>query len=193
QQTAPGTSIGMDETTVMDFVGRLRGPAILPSSDDYDEARSVRNGRIDRRPEIIVRCSGVADVVEAVNFARDNGLLLSVRGGAHNVAGNAVNDGGVVIDLSEMNGVFVDPKTKTVRAQGGATWADMDRETQLFGLAVPGGVVSTTGIGGLTLHGGARHLRRKYGLSIDSLLSVEIVTADGQVRTASSSENEDLF
>jgi len=186
-------STGLDETTIMDFIGRLRGPAILPGSDDYDEARSVRNGMIDRRPEIIVRCSGVADVVEAVNFARDNGLLLSVRGGAHNVAGNAVNDGGVVIDLSGMKAAHVDPVSRTARAQGGATWGDIDRETQLFGLAAPGGVVSTTGIGGLTLHGGLGHLRRKHGLSLDNLVSVDIVTADGQVRHASESENSDLF
>ena len=128
-----------------------------------------------------------------MNFAREQGLLLSIKGGGHNVAGNAVNDGGLVIDLSQMRGVHVDPATRTVRAQGGATWGDVDRETQLFGLAVPGGVVSTTGIAGLTLHGGVGHLRRKYGLSIDNLLSVDIVTADGQLRRASATENEDLF
>jgi FAD/FMN-containing dehydrogenase len=129
----------------------------------------------------------------AVNFARENGLLLSVKGGGHNVAGNAVNDGGVVIDLSRMTGVHVDPAAKTAHVQGGATWADLDRETQVFGLAAPGGVVSTTGVGGLTLHGGMGHLRRKYGLSIDNLRSVEIVTADGQLRRASTDEHPDLF
>ena len=118
-------------------------------------------------------------MVDGVNFARENGLLLSIKSGGHNVAGNAVNDGGLVLDLSSMNGVHVDPATGIVRAQGGATWGDADRETQLHGLAIPGGVVSTTGIAGLTLHGGIGHLRRKYGLSIDSLLSVDIVTADG--------------
>jgi FAD/FMN-containing dehydrogenase len=128
-----------------------------------------------------------------VNFARDRGLLLSVRGGGHNVAGNAMNDGGVVVDLSAMRGVHVEPADGVVRAAGGATWGDVDRETQLFGLAVPGGVVSTTGIGGLTLHGGYGHLRRKHGLSIDNLLSVEIVTADGKVRRASAREEPDLF
>src|SRR5262249_16987915 len=115
------------------------------------------------------------------------------KGGGHNVAGNAVNDGGLVVDLSEMNGVHVDAATRTVRAEGGATWGDCDRETQLFGLAVPGGVVSTTGIAGLTLHGGVGHVRRKYGLSIDNLLSVDVVTADGQLRRASPTENDDLF
>jgi FAD/FMN-containing dehydrogenase len=131
--------------------------------------------------------------VDAVNFAREQGLALSIKAGGHNVAGNAVNDGGIVIDLSQMRGVHVDPDSGTVRVQGGATWGDCDRETQLFGLAVPGGVVSTTGVAGLTLHGGLGHLRRMYGLSIDSLRSVDIVTADGQFRRASATENEDLF
>jgi len=183
----------LDESVIEEFRGHLRGPLLTPDDPNYDEARAVRNGLIDRRPALIARCSGTADVVECVNFAREHGLLLSVRGGAHNVAGNAVNDGGLVIDLSTMRAVYVDPDARTARVQGGATWGDVDRETQLFGLAVPGGVVSTTGIGGLTIHGGYGHLRRKYGLSLDSLISVEIVTADGQVRTASTTENEDLF
>ena len=159
----------------------------------YDDARTIWNGLIDRRPALIVQCTGAADVVDAVNFAREHDLLLSIKGGGHNVAGNAVNDGGLVIDLSQMRGVHVDPSTRTVRAEGGALWGDCDRETQLFGLAVPGGVVSTTGVAGLTLHGGVGHLRRKHGLSIDNLLSVDIVTADGELRRASATENEDLF
>src|SRR5215467_5478929 len=171
----------------------MRGPVLTPEDPGYDEARTVWNGLIDRRPALIVQCSGAADVVDAVNFAREQGLTLSIKAGGHNVAGNAVNDGGIVIDLSQMRGVLVDPATGTVRVQGGATWGDCDRETQLFGLAVPGGVVSTTGVAGLTLHGGLGHLRRKYGLSIDSLLSVDIVTADGQFRKASATQNEDLF
>src|SRR5262249_3848558 len=142
---------------------------------------------------IIAQCSGAADVVDTVNFAREHDLLVSIRGGGHNVAGNAVNDDGIVIDLSQMRGVHVDASTGRVRAQGGATLGDIDRETQLFGLAVPAGVVSTTGVAGLTLHGGAGHLRRKYGLTIDNLLSVEIVTADGELGRASSTENHDLF
>src|SRR3954466_3915101 len=187
------TEMTLDQAAVQEFAAGLRGPVLSPGEDGYDDARAIWNGLIDRRPALIVQCTGAADVVDSVNFARDHGLLLSVRGGGHNVAGNAVNDGGLVIDLSQMNGVHVDPATQTVRAQGGALWGDCDRETQLFGLAVPGGVVSTTGIAGLTLHGGMGHLRRKHGLSIDNLLSVDIVTADGQLRRASATENEDLF
>ena len=183
----------LDTTTIQEFRGRLRGRLLDAGNGEYEDARRIQNGLIDRHPALIVRCSGTADVVETVTFARDRGLLLSIRGGGHNVAGNAMNDGGVVIDLSGMRGVHVDPATKTVRAAGGATWGDVDRETQLFGLAVPGGVVSTTGIAGLTLHGGYGHLRRKFGLSIDNLLSAEIVTADGQVRTASATDHADLF
>jgi FAD/FMN-containing dehydrogenase len=187
------TDVALDTEATEAFVQGLRGAALRPGDEGYDDARAIWNGLIDRRPALIVQCTGAADVVDAVNFAREQDLLLSIKAGGHNVAGNAVNDGGLVIDLSQMNGVHVDPVTQTVRAQAGATWAEMDREGQLFGLAVPGGVVSTTGIAGLTLHGGAGHLRRKYGLSIDNLLSVEIVTADGQLRRASASENEDLF
>ena len=172
---------------------QVRGPVLTPGDPGYDEARSIWNGLIDRRPALIVQCSGAADVVDAVNFAREQGLTLSIKAGGHNVAGNAVNDDGIVLDLSQMRGVHVDPALQTVRVQGGATWGDLDRETQLFGLAVPGGVVSTTGVAGLTLHGGLGHLRRKHGLSIDSLVSVDIVTADGELRRASATENEDLF
>jgi len=172
---------------------QVRGPVLTPGDPAYDNARSIWNGLIDRRPALIVQCSGAADVVDAVNFAREQGLTLSIKAGGHNVAGNAVNDDGIVLDLSQMRGVHVDPALQTVRVQGGATWGDLDRETQLFGLAVPGGVVSTTGVAGLTLHGGLGHLRRKHGLSIDSLVSVDIVTADGELRRASATENEDLF
>jgi FAD/FMN-containing dehydrogenase len=190
-QTPTEATVGAE--AIQEFASGLRGPVLAPGGMGYDEARRIWNGLIDRRPALIVQCTGAADVVDAVNFARQHDLLLSIKGGGHNVAGNAVNDGGLVIDLSQMRGVHVDPATQTVRAQGGATWGDADRETQLFGLAVPGGVVSTTGIAGLTLHGGVGHLRRKYGLSIDNLLSVDIVTADGVLRRASASENEDLF
>jgi FAD/FMN-containing dehydrogenase len=191
--SAPTAEVTLDEEAAQAFEAGLRGRLLRPGHPDYDEARAIWNGLIDRRPALIAQCSGAADVVDAVNFAREQGLLLSVLGGGHNVAGNAVNDGGLVIDLSRMRGVHVDPQTQTLRAQGGATWGDCDRESQLFGLAVPGGVVSTTGIAGLTLHGGVGHLRRKYGLTIDSLLSVDIVTADGTLRRASADENEDLF
>jgi FAD/FMN-containing dehydrogenase len=183
----------VDPAVIQDFTMRHRGSTIRPGDLEYDDARSVRNGLIDRRPALIARCNGVADVIEAVNLARDQGLLVSIRGGGHNVAGSAVNDGGIVIDLSAMRGVRVDPVARTVRVQGGATWGDVDRETQVFGLATPGGVISSTGVGGLTLHGGWGWLRRKFGYSVDNLLSVDIVTADGQVRTASENENADLF
>ena len=184
---------GLDAEALAALEETVRGSVLTPGDPGYDEARSIWNALIDRRPALIVQCSGAADVVDAVNFAREQGLDLSIKAGGHNVAGNAVNDGGLVIDLSQMRGVHVDPDTRTVRVQGGATWGDCDRETQLFGLAVPGGVVSTTGVAGLTLHGGLGHLRRKHGLSIDSLVSVDIVTADGQFRKASATKNEDLF
>jgi len=187
----------VDTTVILDPVDQLamemRGVLIRPGDPGYDDARMVRNGLIDRHPAVIARCHGTADVVAAVNYAREHGLLLSIRGGGHNVAGNAVNDGGIVIDLSEMRAVFVDPDRRRARAQGGATWGDFDRETQQFGLATTGGAVSSTGIAGLTLHGGLGNLHRRFGLALDNLRSVEIVTADGQVRTASESENPDLF
>lgn len=183
----------LPDAVLDEFVAGLRGPALRSGDTDYDTARQVMNGLIDRKPAVILRCSGVADVIAGVNFAREHGLTLSVRAGGHNVAGKAVNDGGVVIDLTQMRAVRVDPKARTARVQGGATWGDVDRETQVFGLATPGGVVSTTGVAGLTLHGGFGHLRRPYGLSLDNLLSVDIVTADGELRVASADENPDLF
>ena len=183
----------LNEDAIGQLTMRFHGPLILPGDLAYDDARMVRNGLIDRYPALIARCHGTADVVAAVNFARQQNLLLSVRGGGHNVAGNAVNDGGMVIDLSEMRAVVVDPERKTAFAQGGATWADFDRETTLFDLVATGGAVSSTGIGGLTLHGGLGALHRKLGLAMDQLRAVEIVTADGQVRRASEDEHEDLF
>jgi FAD/FMN-containing dehydrogenase len=180
------------EPTIEELAG-FRGTLIQPGDPDYDEARKVRNGLIDRSPALVARCRGTADVVAAVNYAREQGLDLSVRGGGHNVAGLATNDGGVVIDLSDMRAVLVDPARNSAYAQGGATWGEVDRETQMFGLATPGGLVSTTGVGGLTLQGGFGWLRRKYGASVDNVKSVEIVTADGQVRIASATENPELF
>ncbi len=183
----------VDTAAVEAFISSIHGAVIQPGDDGYDDARAIQNGLIDRRPALIVRASGPADVIAAVSFARDNDLLLAVRGGGHNVAGNAVCDGGVVVDLTRMRSVRVDPAARTARAEGGATWGELDRETQVFGLAAPGGIVSTTGIAGLTMHGGMGHLRRKYGLSLDNLRSVDIVTADGQLRVASATENPDLF
>ena len=193
QHSKQADPIPLDEPAIEAFRGKVRGAVLRTGDPEYDTARAIQNGLIDRRPGLIVRCSGAADVIEAVNLARTHGLLLAVRGGGHNVAGNAVCDGGLVIDLSSMRAVHVDAGRRTVRVQGGATWGDVDRETQVFGLAVPGGVVASTGVAGLTLHGGMGHLRRKYGLSIDNLLSVDIVTADGQIHTASAEDHADLF
>jgi FAD/FMN-containing dehydrogenase len=180
-----------------DSLGALRGTvsgSVLVAGDpDYDEARAVWNAMIDRRPGVVVRCRTRADVIAAVMFAREHGQPVSVRGGGHNVAGHAVADGGVMVDLSLMNGVSVDPERARAFVQGGATWAAVDRATQEFGLATPGGLISDTGVGGLTLSGGIGWLRSRYGLAIDNLVSVEIVTADGRVVRASSTENEDLF
>jgi len=183
----------LDTEVIQTFATRMRGPVLRPGDPDYDAVRTIQNGLIDRYPGLIARCTGAADVIAAVTCARDHGLLLSVRGGGHNVAGNAVCDGGLMIDLSLMRGVHVDPRARIAYVQGGATWGDLDRESQVFGLATPGGVVSTTGIAGLTLHGGMGHLRSKYGLSIDNLRAVDIVTADGQLRHASAEEHADLF
>lgn len=176
-----------------DLNAQIQGEIILPGDPAYNEARMVWNGMIDRYPAIIVRCTKVADVIAAVRAARAEDMLVSVRGGGHNVAGHATNDGGMVIDLSPMKNVSVDPERRAVKAQGGATWADVDRETQKFGLATPGGEVSETGIAGLTLGGGMGYLRRKYGLSCDNLISVDIVTAEGDLLHADQSENADLF
>jgi FAD/FMN-containing dehydrogenase len=183
----------IDDEQISDFAEAFHGTVIRPDDTDYDDARAVWNGMIDKYPALIARCSGTADVIDAVNFARENDLLVAVRGGGHNVAGSAVCDDGLVIDLSEMTGVRVDPDSQTAWVEAGATWADVDHETQAFGLATPGGVVSDTGVAGLTLGGGIGHLRCKYGLSCDNLRSVDLVTADAEYLTASTDENPDLF
>jgi FAD/FMN-containing dehydrogenase len=172
---------------------RLRGICLTAASPGYDEARAIWNALADKRPAVIVQCSGTADVIDAVTFARKNNLLIAVRGGGHNVAGNATCDDGMVIDLSHMNAVCVDPVVRRARAGGGATLRDVDRETQAFGLAAPLGIISQTGIAGLTLCGGLGWLRRKYGLSCDALVSADVVTADGEFITASANQNSDLF
>jgi FAD/FMN-containing dehydrogenase len=171
----------------------MRGELIRPGDPEYEPARALWNGMIERRPALIAHCAGPDDVMVAVNFARDNELPLAVRGGGHGVAGHAVCDGGLVIGLSGMKGIDVDPNRRTARAEGGCTLGELDRETQRHGLATPLGVVTRTGIAGLTLSGGMGWLRRKHGLSCDNLLSAEIVTADGNLLTASESENADLF
>ena len=172
---------------------KFRGEIILPGDDGYDAARQIWNGMFDRRPAIITRCVGTSDVINAMNFVRDQHLLISVKGGGHNSAGNAVCDDGIMIDLSLMRRVNVDKRNKTVRVDGGALLGDVDYETQLYGLAVSAGIVSHTGVGGLTLGGGFGWISRKHGLSVDNLLSAEVVTVNGQLVTASAEENPDLF
>ena len=181
------------ETGIEQFTAGLRGQLIQQGDAEYEEARHTFNGMIDRRPRFIARCTDVADVIACVNFAREEGLLLSIRGGGHNVVGFATNDGGLVIDLSPMKGIRVDPQKRTVLAQGGCTWGGVDHATHAFGLATPSGVVSTTGVGGLTLGGGMGHLTRPFGLTCDNLLSADVVTADGQFVMANEKENSDLY
>ena len=172
---------------------KIDGEILVSGQDGYDGARAVWNAMIDRKPALIARCKNVDDVVKTVIYARDHNLPMSVRGGAHNVAGHAVCDDGVMIDLSQMRTVQVDADNRRARVEGGATWGDVDSETQKFGLATPGGLISDTGVAGLSLSGGIGWLRSAYGLCIDNILSVEMVTADGQLRTASETENADLF
>ncbi len=183
----------LDETKIDEFKGSLRSPLLRPGDEGYDSSRRIFNAMIDRHPALIVKCSGVADVIRSVNFARDNKLLVAVRGGGHNVAGNALCDGGLVIDFSNLRGVWVDPKEKTARVEPGATLGDFLHETQVHGLATPVGVFSPTGIAGLTLGGGMGWLAGKYGLALDNLISADVVTADGRFLTASLTENQDLF
>src|SRR5215813_2657999 len=183
----------MPSMDIQSFKSAFHGQLFEPAGPGYDEARRIWNASIDKRPRMIARCSGVADVVAAVDFGRTNDLLTAIRGGGHNVGGRALCDDGLVIDLSRMRSVHVDAANRTVRVQGGATLGDLDRETHVFGLAVPCGIAPETGIGGLTLGGGVGWLLRKYGMSIDNLLSCQIVTADGKVLNASGSENDDLF
>lgn len=191
--TITGTEKVLDETVIDKLGAALQGEMLRPGERDYDAVRKVWNGMIDKRPALIVRCARTSDVVAAVNFARDHDLLVSVRGGGHNIAGASVCERGIMIDLSRLNDVRVDAGRRTARVDGGAKLGDLDRATQAFGLATTAGVVTTTGVGGLTLGGGVGKLARKYGLACDNLLSVEIVTADGRVLHASADENPDLF
>ena len=191
--TLTGSNAVVEEAAIEALKAKLRGPVLLPVNDDYDEARTVWNAMIDRRPSFIVRCAGVSDVIQSVNFAREHNLLLAVRAGGHSFAGNAICDGGIVIDLSQMQGVRVDPAKRTVRAEPGVLWIDFDRETQAFGLATTGGTNSDTGIAGLTLGGGHGWLGGMYGLTCDNLLSADVVTADGKFLKASATENQDLL
>jgi FAD/FMN-containing dehydrogenase len=183
----------LDPKSVADLSARFSGVLLRPDESGYDDARRVHNGMIDRRPALIARCLGTADIVDAVNFARTRGLELAVRGGGHNVAGRAACDGGLMLDLALMKRIHVDPSRRTARAQGGVTWREFNRETQAHGLATTGGVISTTGIAGLTLGGGLGWLMAKHGLAMDNLLSAEIVTASGDILRTSKDENADLF
>jgi FAD/FMN-containing dehydrogenase len=191
--TLDGSRIDLDAGALQDFKASLRGDCVTAGHASYDLAREIFNGMIDRRPAVIVNCSGVADVIQCVNFARKHRLLTAIRGGGHGVAGNAACDGGLMINLSQMKGIRIDPKERIAWVQGGATLGDVDHETAAFGLVCPGGVVSTTGVAGLTTGGGYGWLRGKYGMSIDNLRAVEIVTPDGKLRRASANENTDLY
>ena len=191
--TLEGAPTDLSDEALEELSAQLRGPALTAADPELAEVREVFNLMHDRQPAVVVQCTGTADVVDAVNFAREQGLAVAVRGGGHSIAGLSSIDGGMLIDLASMNGVQVDPERRLARVQGGALWGDVDRETQAFGLVAPGGVVSDTGVGGLTLGGGYGWVRRKLGLSCDSLVEAQVVCADGEVRTASERENEDLF
>jgi len=191
--TTGGTQKILDAAVVDKFAAGFRGEIVRPGDARYDNVRKVWNGMVDKRPALIARCTGVADVVDAVRFAREHDLRVSVRGGGHNYAGKSVADRGFMIDLSPMKGIRVDPATRTARAQAGVRLGEFDRETQAFGLATTLGVNTDTGIAGLTLGGGYGWLDGKYGLACDNLLSVDVVTADGRALTASANEHEDLF
>jgi FAD/FMN-containing dehydrogenase len=175
------------------FAGSVSGNVLLPHDDRYEEARRVHNGLIDRRPAVIVRCAGATDIAEAVKLARSNGLEISVRGGGHNVAGRAVAEGGLMIDLSPMRGIHVDPAARTARAQGGVLWSELNREAHAHGLAVTGGAISSTGIAGYTLGGGLGWLMAKHGLGCDNLLGVELVTKDGEILNVDDASHPDLM
>src|SRR5260370_11640819 len=183
----------LNEDSITELQRSLRGGLIQPGDADYDEARKVYNGMIHKKPRLIARCADVADVIRSVNFARDNDLLVSIRGGGHNAGGLGICDDGLVIDLSPIKYTRVDPAARTVTVGGGCVWGDVDRATHVFGLATPSGIISTTGVGGLTLGGGVGHLTRKCGLTIDNLLSADVVLADGKFVKANADENSHLI
>jgi FAD/FMN-containing dehydrogenase len=192
-RTLDGDVRALDAGAVDELEQKLWGPLLRPGADGYDAARQIFNGAHDKKPALIARCSGTADIIDAVNFAREQRLLVSIRGGGHSVAGTALVDGGLTIDLSALRRVRVDPGAEVADVDPGATLGDLDRDTQAFGFVAPAGVVSTTGVAGLTLGGGVGWVRRKHGLSIDNLVSMDVVTADGGYLRASAEENADLF
>src|SRR5579859_2071913 len=191
--TSSRSSHMISPSAIEKFRASLRGPSFCPGEQGYDEARKIHNAMIDRRPAIIVRCAGVADVIGAVKFAREHEVAASVRGTGHNVAGISLCDNGIVIDLSAMKGIYANPRARTARVEPGVTWAELNHELQTFGLAGTGGYVGTTGVGGLTLGGGVGWMVRKHGCAFDRLLSADVVTADGEFLTASLTETPDLF
>jgi len=185
--------VKLDASAIEAFKNNLRGDVVLPQDSNYDETRAVYNAMIDKRPAMTAKCCDVTDVITAVNFGRENNLLVSVRGGGHNAGGLGVCDDGLVIDLSQIRYVHVDPKAKTIRVGGGCQWGDVDHAGHAYGLGVPAGIISTTGVAGLTLGGGLGYLTPKYGLTIDNLLAADMVLADGSIVTASADENAGLF
>lgn len=187
------TTTVLSEDIIQGFMAQLRGSLVQPTDLAYNETRKLYNGMIDKRPALIARCVDVADVIAAVNFGREHGCDIAIRGGGHAVGGQAMCDGGLVIDLSRMRGIRVDPSNQSVRVEAGCIWEDVDHATHVFGLAVPAGIISNTGVAGLTLGGGHGYLTRKYGLTIDNLLSADVVLADGRFVTASAEEHPDLF
>ena len=192
-KTAKATSTNLSAETIEEFKNQLRGELIQPEDPAYDEARKLYNAMIDKRPRMIAKCANVADVITCVNFGRANELLTSIRSGGHNGPGLGLCDDGLAIDLSNMKGIYVDPENKTARVETGNTLGDVDHATHAFGLALPSGIISTTGVGGITLGGGMGYLTRKYGLTIDNLLEANIVIADGSYVTANKDKNSDLF
>ena len=183
----------LSSSIIDDFAAQIRGELILPQDSNYDETRKVYNGMISKFPGMFVKCVDVADVIYSVNFARENNLLLAVRGGGHNGGGLGICEEGLVIDLSGIKFIRVDTAEKTVRVGGGNVWGEVDHATHPYGLAVPAGIISTTGVGGLTLGGGVGHLSRKYGLTIDNLLEADMVLADGSFVTVNENQNTDLY
>jgi FAD/FMN-containing dehydrogenase len=191
--TVDGGTISLGDPQITELRGAVSGELMLQDHPGYENARRGWNSNVDRRPAIIARCSGVADVQQVVNFARTHGLRLSVRDGGHSAPGYGTNDGGLVIDMSAMKGIRVVPTGRTAHVQGGVIWRELDRETQAFGLATTGGTVSNTGVVGLTLGGGLGWLMGKHGLTVDNVISADVVTADGQFRMANATEHPDLF
>src|SRR5437660_6214509 len=183
----------LEEDSIAELKAKLRGPVIEPDDPDYDDARKVYNAMIDKKPRLIARCADVADVISSVNFARKHGLLLAIRSGGHNGGGLGICDDGLVIDLGSIKYTRVDPAARTATVGGGCTWGDVDHATHAFGLATPSGIISTTGVGGLTLGGGIGHLTRKCGRTFDNLISADLVPADGRFVNAHVEENSDLF